>query len=100
VIYLTDDTLGLDGPVGRTDAPIEPADTLPTSESAVLSLDQDTIEANLILEEITGYRLPLVGLPALSIRRTLIDEASGRELILLLAFPTLYPTGLANLNTP
>jgi hypothetical protein len=100
VIYITDDTLGLDGPIERIDAPVEPADTPPTSESAVLSLDQDATEANLILEEITGCRLPLAGLPAPSIRRTPIDEASGRELILSLAFPTLYPTGQADLNTP
>jgi ATP-dependent DNA helicase PIF1 len=100
VIYITDDTLGLDGPVERTDAPVEPADTPPTSESAVLSLDQDATEANLILEEITGRRPPPAGLPAPSIRRTPIDEASGRELILSLAFPTLYPTGQADLNTP
>jgi hypothetical protein len=39
VIYIIDDTLSLDGPVERTDALVEPADTLPTSESAVLSLD-------------------------------------------------------------
>jgi hypothetical protein len=30
----------------------------------------------------------------------LIDEASGRERILLIAFSTLYPTGQADLNTP
>ena len=90
--YITDDALGLDGPVERTDAPIEPVDAPPTSESAVLSLDQDTTEANLILEEITGRRPPLAGLLAPSIRHTLIDEVSRRELILLLAFLTLYPT--------
>ncbi len=93
VTYITDDALGLDGPVERTDAP-------PTSKSAVLSLDQDTIEANLILKEITGHRLPLVGLLAPSIRRTPIDKASRRELILLLAFPPLYLTSQADLNTP
>jgi ATP-dependent DNA helicase PIF1 len=93
VIHITDDTLGLDGPIELADAP-------PTSQSVVFSLDQDTTEANLILEEITGRRPPPRGLPAPSIQHTPIDEASGREQILSLAFPTLYPTGQADLNTP
>jgi hypothetical protein len=93
VTCITDDTLGLDGPVELTDAP-------PNSQSVVLSLDQDTTEANLILEGITGRKPPSTGLPAPSIRHTPIDEASGRERILSLAFPTLYPTGQADLNTP
>jgi ATP-dependent DNA helicase PIF1 len=92
VVCITDDTLGLDGPEGPTDAP-------PNTQSVVLSLDQDTTEANLILEGITGRRPPS-GLPAPSIQHTPIDEASGRERILSLAFPTLYPTGRADLNTP
>jgi hypothetical protein len=93
VACITDDTLDLDGPV-------ELPDILLTSQSVVLSLDQDTTEANLILEEITGQRPPVTGLPAPSIRCTPIDEASGRERILSLAFPTLYPIGQADLNTP
>jgi ATP-dependent DNA helicase PIF1 len=92
VVCITDDTLSLDGPEGPTDTP-------PNTQSAVLSLDQDTTEANLILEGITGHRPPS-GLPAPSIRHTPIDEASRRERILSLAFPTLYPTGQADLNTP
>jgi hypothetical protein len=95
VICITDDTLDLDGP----DGPVELTDAPPNSQSVVLSLDQDTTEANLILERITGRRPPS-GLPAPSIRQTPIDEASGRERILSLAFPTLYPTGQADLNTP
>ena len=95
VICITDDTLDLDGP----DGPVELTDTPPNSQSVVLSLDQDTTEANLILEGITGHRLPS-SLPAPSIRQTPIDEASGRERILSLTFPTLYPTGQADLNTP
>ena len=51
VICITDDTLGLDGPVELTDMP-------PNSQSVVLSLDQDTTEANLILEGITGRKPP------------------------------------------
>lgn len=93
VACITDDTLNLDGPVELPDVPL-------TTQSVVLSLDQDTTEANLILEEITGQRPPVTGLPAPSIRCTPIDEASGRERILSLAFPTLYPTGQADLNTP
>jgi ATP-dependent DNA helicase PIF1 len=93
VACITDDTLDLDGPV-------ELPDILLTSQSVVLSLDQDTTEANLILEEITGQRPPVTGLPAPSIQCTPIDEASGRERILSLAFPTLYPIGQADLNTP
>jgi hypothetical protein len=93
VACVTDDTLDLDRPVELPDAPL-------TSQSVVLSLDQETTEANLILEGITGQRPPVTGLPAPSIRRTPIDEASGRERILSLAFPTLYPTGQADLNTP
>jgi hypothetical protein len=95
VICITDDTLGLDIPAELT----ELTDAPPNSQSAVLSLDQDTTEANLILEGITGCKSPS-SLPAPSIRHTPIDEASGKERILSLAFPTLYPTGQADLNTP
>ena len=38
------------------------------------------------------------GLPAPSIRHTPIDEASGKDHIFVLAFPTLYPTGQADFN--
>ncbi|KIN05442.1 hypothetical protein OIDMADRAFT_51252 [Oidiodendron maius Zn] len=93
VVCITDDTLTLDGPVELTDAP-------PNTQSVVLSLDQDTTEADLIIEEITGRRPPPAGVPAPSIRHTPIDKTSGRERILSLAFPTLYPTGQADLNTP
>jgi len=65
-----------------------------------LSLDQGAIEANLILEEITGRKPPVAGIPALSIYCTLINKASRRERILSLAFPTLYLIGQADLNTP
>ena len=81
------------------DTSIKPIDTSLTSELVVLSLDQDTIEVNLILKEIIGYRLPLVGLLALSIQYIPIDKASRRELILLLVFLTLYSTNQADLNT-
>ena len=93
IAYITDDTLG-------TDEDIEVTDGLPNSQSIVLSLDQETIEANLILQEITGHKLPITGIPALSVYCIPIDEASGREWILSLAFPTLYLIGQADLNTP
>jgi len=95
VICITDDTLDLD----RPDGPVELTDVPPNSQSVVLSLDQDTTEANLILEGITGRRPPF-GLPVPSIRQTPIDKASGRERILSLVFLTLYLTGQADLNTP
>jgi hypothetical protein len=93
VMCVTDDTLTLDGPAELTDAPLN-------TQLVVLSLDQDATEAVLIIEEITGCRLLPTGIPALSIRRTPIDEASRRERILSIAFLTLYPTGQADLNTP
>ena len=93
VVCVTDDTLTLDGPVELIDAP-------PNTQSVVLSLDQDATEADLIIEEITGRRPFPAGIPAPSIQRTPLDEASGRERILSLAFPTLYPTGQTDLNTP
>jgi hypothetical protein len=93
VAHVVDPTLDLTGPVELPDAPL-------TSQSVVLSLHQETTEANMILEELTGRRPPVTGIPAPSIRRTPVDEASGRERILSQAFPTLYPTGRADLNAP
>lgn len=93
VMCVPDTTLGLDEPAELTNAP-------PNSQSVVLSLDRDDTEANLILEGITGRKPLPTGIPAPSIRRTPIDEASRRERILSVAFPTLYPTGQADWNTP
>jgi ATP-dependent DNA helicase PIF1 len=39
-------------------------------------------------------------MPAPSIQQTPLDEISGREQIFAMAFPTLYPTGQADYNTP
>ena len=61
------------------DMPIEITSALPNTQSVVLSLDPDITEVNLILEEITGRRPLPAGIPAPSIRRTPIDEASGQE---------------------
>ena len=86
IAYITDDTLG-------TDEDIEVTDSLPNSQSIVLSLNQEMIEANLILQEIIGHKLPVIGILALSVHCILIDEASGREQILSLTFLTLYLIG-------
>jgi hypothetical protein len=50
------------------------------------------------MNKITGRVLVSSGLHFPSIRRTPIDEASGKERIFAMAFPTLYPTGKADLN--
>lgn len=63
----------------------------------VPNLNIITTEMDLTLAEIFG-RNP--GLPAPSIRQTPIDEASGKDRIFAMAFPTLYPTGRADFNTP
>lgn len=57
-------------------------------------------EAELILQGITGQHPIPPGLPAPSIRMTPIDEASSRERIFAMAFPTLYPTGRTDFNAP
>jgi ATP-dependent DNA helicase PIF1 len=92
--YITDDTLDLTGPVETLDDP-----PLPT-QSTVVSLAQETTEANLILEEFAVRPPCSLHIPAPSIRQTPIDEAAGRERIFTQAFPTLYPTGAADINTP
>ena len=93
VPFITDDTLDLAGPAEP------PGDPL-TTQSAVISLAQDAMEAHLILEQFTGHRPPAAGVPAPSIRYTPIDESSGQQRIFAQAFPTLYPTGRADINTP
>ena len=60
VIYVTDSTLIVDGPVELTDAS-------PNTLLVVLSLDQDATEVDLIIEGITSRRPPPAGVPALSI---------------------------------
>lgn len=72
----------------------------PNSQSMVPNLDITRTEIGLIVQGITGRKLPPSGLPAPSIRMTPMDEASGRDRIFALAFPTLYPTGRADFNTP
>jgi hypothetical protein len=72
----------------------------PNSQSIVPNLNITTTEIDLIVQEITGRHLPLPSLPVPSIRNTPIDEASGKDHIFAMAFPTLYPTGRADFNTP
>jgi hypothetical protein len=66
----------------------------------VPNLNITTTEVDLILAEIYGRNPTPPSLPAPSIRQTPVDEASGRDRIFVMAFPTLYPTGQANFNTP
>jgi hypothetical protein len=54
----------------------------------------------MIIQEITGRKPSPPSLPALSICMTLIDEASSKDQIFVMAFPTLYLTGQADFNTP
>jgi hypothetical protein len=65
----------------------------------VPNLNVTATEAELIMRRLTGRDIP-PGLPAPSIRHTPIDEASGKDHIFALAFPTLYPTGQADFNMP
>jgi len=61
----------------------------------VPNLHVTATEADLIRGELTGH-----GIPAPSIRATPLDEASASERIFTMAFPTLYPTGHADFNSP
>ena len=65
----------------------------------VPNLNATATEADMIMQRLAGRDLP-PGLPAPSIRHTPIDEASGKDHIFALAFPTLYPTGQADFNMP
>src|SRR6195952_3364640 len=72
----------------------------PNSQSMVPNLNITTTETDIIMLEITGQKRTPSSLPAPSIRMTPIDEASGKDHIFAMAFPTLYPTGQADFNTP
>ena len=80
------------------DLPVSAELPPPNSQSMVPNLNITTTEVDLILEEISGRNPIPPGLPAPSIRQTPIDEASGKDRIFAMAFPTLYPTGLADFN--
>ena len=53
---------------------------------------------DLILNELASCSSLPYRLLAPSIRSTPIDEAAGKDRIFAMAFPTLYPTGLADFN--
>jgi hypothetical protein len=72
----------------------------PNSQSMVPNLNITATEIDLILQEISGPRRTPPGLPAPEVRSTPIDEAAGNERIFAMAFPTLYPTGMADFNAP
>jgi hypothetical protein len=71
----------------------------PNSQSIVLNLNITATEVDLILNEISGWNPISPGLPASSICSTSIDETARKDRIFAIAFPTLYPTGLADFNT-
>jgi hypothetical protein len=96
---IIDSTSGDEAP----SAPIQPVtNELPpvNSQSVVPNLNITTTEVDLIRQEISGHQPIPQSIPAPSIRQTPIDEASGRERIFAMAFPTLYPTGRADFNAP
>jgi hypothetical protein len=66
----------------------------------VPNLNITTIEVDLILAKICGQNPTPPSLPAPSIRQTLVNKASGRDRIFIIAFLTLYLTGQADFNTP
>ncbi len=93
--------------IDPTNQPPDPVDDvtdrLPpiNTQSMVLNLHITTTEADLIRSELIGrYPHPDQGIPAPSIRMTPLDEASRNERIFTMAFPTLYPTGRADFNSP
>ena len=79
-------------------------DELPTvnSQSMVLNLDITATEFDLIQQALDTNQNAVRnnGIPAPSIRSTPLDEASGTDKLFAMAFPTLYPTGQADFNSP
>jgi len=72
----------------------------PDSQSMVPNLNVATTEVDLTYQEIARQRPALPSVPAPSVQRTPLDEASGKDRIFAMAFPTLYPTGQADVNVP
>jgi len=96
VLDVGDDDEGLDP---REEVPgVEDDSQLPNSESTVPNSCPEVTEVNQILQELTGENRRGINVPAPDIRTTPIDEAAGRERIFAMAFPTLYPNGLADFN--
>ena len=89
------------GPVKNSqDQPVSAEPPPPNSQSMVPNLNITATEIDMIIQGITGRGPSPPSLPALSIRMTPIDEVSGKDRIFAMAFPTLYPTGQADFNTP
>jgi hypothetical protein len=72
-------------------------DSPPNTQSMVPNLNVTATEVNLIMQQLTGREAP-PGIPVPSIWQMPVDEASGKDHIFALAFPTLYPTGQADFN--
>ncbi len=51
------------------------------------------MEVELILEGISGWDSGFLDVSVLSVRQTLLDEASRKDRIFAIAFPILYLTG-------
>ena len=87
-------------PLDGHDTDQQPSDepSPPNAHSMVSNLDVTETEADLILREISTRASSPDGIPRPSTRHTPIDEASGRDRIFAMAFPTLYPTGRADIN--
>ena len=90
----------MNNPLDEEVRPVSVENTPPNSQSIVPNLNITDTEINLILQEISGLRRTPPGLLAPEVRSTPIDEAAGSERIFAMAFPTLYPTGIADFNTP
>jgi hypothetical protein len=90
----------IDNPLDEEVRPVLAENAPPNSQSMVPNLNITETEVDLILQEISGLRRTPPGLPAPEVRSTPIDEAAGNERIFAMAFPTLYPTGIADLNAP
>ena len=90
-------------PIQPVTDPVQPlTDQLPppNSQSMVPNLNITTTEVDLIRQEISGQRPQHPTVPAPSIRLTPLDEASGKDRVFAMAFPTLYPMGQADFNDP
>ena len=90
----------IDNPLDEEVQPVLAENATPNSQSMVPNLNITATEIDLILQEISGLRHMPPELPAPEVRSTPIDEAAGSERIFAMAFPTLYPTGRADFNTP
>jgi hypothetical protein len=66
----------------------------------VPNLNIAATKLDLILQEFSRPRHTPLGLPAPEVRSTPINKAARNNRIFSMAFLTLYPTGMADYNTP